>query len=55
MVQDLRAKDQAAQDRIEELESQLYAADIENEELQQTIKSLQVQLNLMMQDRTYVA
>ena len=48
MTQDLRSKDQAAQDRIDVLESQLDAADIEIEELQQTnkeknqvIKSLQ--------------
>ena len=48
MAQDLRSKDQAAQDRIDVLESQLDAADIEIEELQQTnnekdqvIKSLQ--------------
>jgi len=38
MAQDLRSKDQAAQDRIEVLESQLAAADIENDELLQTIK-----------------
>jgi len=47
---DLRPKDQAAQDRIDELQSQLDAADIENEELlqkikdrEQVIKSLQVE------------
>ena len=41
MTQDLRAKDQAAADRISVLESQLDAADIEIEELMQVIKSLQ--------------
>ena len=40
MAQDLRAKDQAALDRIEELESQLDAADVEIEELEQVIKGL---------------
>ena len=53
MAQDLRSKDQAAQDRIEVLESQLAAADIENEELEQTIKSLLVQLRQFYADRTY--
>ena len=38
MTLDLRAKDQAAQDRIDILESQLAASDIENEELLQAIK-----------------
>ena len=38
MTQDLRSRDQAAQDRIEVLQSQLDAADIENEELLQAIK-----------------
>ena len=53
MTQDLRSKDQAAQDRIETLESQLAAADIENEEHEQTIKSLLVQLRQFYADRTY--
>ncbi len=38
MTQDLRPRDQAAQDRIDTLKSQLDAVDIENEELLQTIK-----------------
>ena len=53
MTQDLRAKDQAAKDRINELESQLDAADIENEELSQTIKSLMVQLRQYQADREF--
>jgi len=61
MTQDLRLKDQAAQDRIDilqdqvdTLESQLDAADIENEELKQKVKTLMVQLNQMITDRTFV-
>ena len=60
MAQDLRVKDQAAQDRIDVLQeriavlkSQLDAADIENEEHQQTIKSLLVQLRQFQADRTF--
>ena len=53
MTQDLRPKDQAAQDRIDELESQLDAADIENEELQQAYDALRVEHDAMVKDRTY--
>ena len=55
MTQDLRSKDQAAQDRIEVLESQLDAADIEIEELlqkvkegEQVIKSLQWEVQQLL-------
>ena len=53
MAQDLRSKDQAAKDRIDELEFQLDAADIENDELRQTIKSLMVQLRQFQADREF--
>ncbi len=53
MAQDLRSKDQAAQDRIDELEAALDSAEIENEELQQTIKSLMVQLRQYQADREF--
>ena len=51
----MRANDEITAEHIEKLESQLDAADIENEELRQTVKSLQVQLQYMVGDRTYVA
>ena len=38
MTQDLRPKDQAAQDHMDVLQSQLDAADIEIEELEQKVK-----------------
>ena len=53
MAQDLRSKDQAAQDRIDTLESQLDAADIENEELKQKIIDRDVLINQFIKDRTY--
>ena len=53
MAQDLRSKDQAAQDRIEYLEYQPDAADIENEELKQKIIDRDVLINQFIQDRTY--
>ncbi len=53
MTQDLRPKDQAAQEHIDVLRSQLDAADIEIEELQQTVKSLLVQLRQYQADREF--
>ncbi len=53
VAQDLRSKDQAAQDRIDTLESQLDAADIEILELEQTVKSLLVQLRQFQADREF--
>ena len=53
MTQDLRLKDQAAQEHIDKLQSQLDAADIENEEHLQTIKSLLVQLRQYQADREF--
>ena len=49
----MRANDDVTKEHIERLESQLDAADIENEELKQTIKSLMVQLRQFHADRTY--
>ena len=49
----MRANDSVTAEYIEKLESQLDAADIEIEELQQTIKSLLVQLRQMQADRTF--
>ena len=54
-TRDMRANDSVTTEHIERLESALDAADIENEELRQTVKSLQVQLQYMVCDRTYVA
>ena len=51
----MRVNDEVTTEHIERLESALDAADIENEELRQTVKSLQVQLQHMVCDRTYVA
>jgi hypothetical protein len=45
--------DQLAQDHIDLLESQLLAADIENEELKQEIIALKAELSRMMADRSY--
>ena len=50
----MRVNDEVTTEHIERLESQLDAADIENEELRQTIKSLMVQLRQMQADRTFV-
>ena len=50
----MRANDEITAEHIEKLESQLDAADIENDELRQTIKSLMVQLHQMMADREFV-
>ena len=49
----MKAYDEAAQEHIDRLQSALDAADIENEELQQTIKSLMVQLRQYQADREF--
>ena len=54
MTQDLRPKDQAAQDRIDELESQLDAADIENEELLQKVKDRELVIKSLQMERDQI-
>lgn len=49
----MRANDEVTAEHIEKLESQLDAADIENEELRQTVKSLLVQLQQYHVDREF--
>ena len=45
--------DEVAKERIEILESQLQAADIENDELKQDLFSLKVELQRLISDRSY--
>ena len=45
--------DEVAKERIEVLESQLLAADIENEELKQKYINLKAEYDLMISDRTF--
>ena len=49
----MRANDEVTAEHIERLESALEAADIENEELKQTVKSLLVQLRQYQADREF--
>jgi len=49
----MRANDEITKDHIEFIESQLLVLEVENEELKQTVKSLMVQLNQMVADRTF--
>ncbi len=45
--------DELAKERIEVLESQLQAADIENDELKQKYHDLKVELQRLIADRSY--
>ena len=45
--------DEVAQEHIDVLESQLLAADIENDELKQDIIDLRVELQRLISDRSY--
>jgi len=51
----MRANDEVTADHIEFLEDHTSNLEAEIEELKQVIKSLQVQLNQMICDRTFVA
>jgi len=52
-TRDMKAYDEAAQERIEVLESQLLAADIENEEWEKLYTALKVEFDRMIYDRNY--
>jgi len=49
----MRVNDEVTAEHIERLESQLDAADIENEELRQINKALKVRLQYMASDPTF--
>ena len=51
----MRANDEVTAEHIEFLEDHASNLEVEIEELKQTIKSLQVQLQQMVADRTFVA